>query len=177
LGAVRETGVMTGDHHTHSVHRRDVLCGGGAAAFATILATLLRGAEPLRAQPIAGAVPEVDRVAVRVVVDSYQIAVAPGMKVGNVDVQRFGWGIGAEPPRRTLLSEFGLSMLAESRSDAAARKRATFWWISASRRRRGSTTWRCSASSPRRSTPWSSATATTTISAGSWASCSSTAPR
>ena len=112
---------MSSDHHIHSVHRRDVLCGGGAAAFATILATLLGGAKPLRAASIAGSVPEVDRVAVRVVVDSYQIAVAPGMKVGNVDVQRFGWGIGAAPPHKTLLSEFGLSTLAESRRGTETR--------------------------------------------------------
>jgi 7,8-dihydropterin-6-yl-methyl-4-(beta-D-ribofuranosyl)aminobenzene 5'-phosphate synthase len=112
---------MSSDHRIHSVHRRDVLCGSGAAAFATILSALLRGATPLRAEPIAGSVPELDRVAVRVVVDSYQIAVAPGMKAGNVDVQRFGWGIGAEPPRKTLLSEFGLSMLAESQRGTETR--------------------------------------------------------
>ena len=36
--------------------------------------------------------PEVDRVAVRVVIDSYQIAVAPSAKAGNVEIERFGWG-------------------------------------------------------------------------------------
>jgi 7,8-dihydropterin-6-yl-methyl-4-(beta-D-ribofuranosyl)aminobenzene 5'-phosphate synthase len=112
---------MASDQQDYSVHRRDVLCGGGAAAFATMVAALLGGAKPLQAQPISGSVPEVDRVAVRVVVDSYQIAVAPGMKAGNVDVQRFGWGIGAEPPRKTLLSEFGLSMFAESQRGAETR--------------------------------------------------------
>lgn len=101
------------DHAAPS--RRDLLCSGGAAAFAAMLAALLGGTRPVRAQPIAGAVPEVDRVAVRVVVDSYQIAVAPSARAGNVEIQRFGWGIGSEPPRKTLISEFGLSLHAESR--------------------------------------------------------------
>jgi 7,8-dihydropterin-6-yl-methyl-4-(beta-D-ribofuranosyl)aminobenzene 5'-phosphate synthase len=103
------------DSEDISIHRRDVVCGGGAAVFSAILASLLGGAKPARAEAISGSVPEVDRVAVRVVIDSYQIAVAPSTKTGNVDVQRFGWGIGGDkPPGKTLVSEFGLSMHAES---------------------------------------------------------------
>ena len=59
--------------------------------------------------------PEVDRVAVTVVVDSYQFAVAPSAKVGDVGIERFGWGLSDQPPGRTLASEFGLSMHVESR--------------------------------------------------------------
>jgi 7,8-dihydropterin-6-yl-methyl-4-(beta-D-ribofuranosyl)aminobenzene 5'-phosphate synthase len=70
----------------------------------------------------AAAVPEVDRLSVRTVVDSYQFAVAPGKKVGSVDVQHFGWGIGGDrPPGRTLISEFGLSMHAHSQRGAETR--------------------------------------------------------
>ena len=72
---------MSSCHHDDTLHRRDVLCGGGAALFGTIVATLLGGARPVRAEALAGAVPEVDRVAVRVVIDSYQFAVAPSTKV------------------------------------------------------------------------------------------------
>ena len=61
----------------------------------------------MRAQTITGSVPEVDRVSVRVVVDSYQFAVAAGKKMGSVDVQHFGWGLsGDKPPDRTLISQF-----------------------------------------------------------------------
>src|SRR5437763_8858652 len=110
-----EHGVMLIDSEDISLRRRDVMCGGGAAVFSAIVAALLGGAKPARAQPISGSVPEVDRVAVRLVIDSYQIAVAPSTKTGNVEIQRFGWGIGGgKPPRKTLISEFGLSMHAES---------------------------------------------------------------
>src|SRR3954464_10769445 len=98
-----------------AVDRRAVLCGGGAVAFEALLASLLGGATPVRAEGLSGPVPEVDRVAVRVLIDSYQIAVAPSGKAGNVEIQRFGWPIGDFPPGRALISEFGLSMHIESR--------------------------------------------------------------
>lgn len=104
------------------VDRRAVLCGGGAVAFQALLASLLGGATPARAQRLSGPVPEVDRVAVRVLVDSYQIAVAPGLKVGNVDIRRFGWPIGDFPPGRALASEFGLSLHVKSRRDDETRQ-------------------------------------------------------
>ena len=79
-----------------------------------MIASLLGDSKPVRAQTITGRVPEVDRVSVRVVIDSYQFAVAAGKKMGSVDVQHFGWGLnGDKPPDRTLISEFGLSMHAE----------------------------------------------------------------
>jgi 7,8-dihydropterin-6-yl-methyl-4-(beta-D-ribofuranosyl)aminobenzene 5'-phosphate synthase len=102
-------------HHDPSLHRRDILCGGGASVFTALIASLAGSSKPVRAETISGRVPEVDRLAVRVVVDSYQFAVAPSRKVGPVDIQHFGWGIGSDkPPGRTLVSEFGLSMHAQS---------------------------------------------------------------
>src|SRR3954451_17516555 len=74
-------------HHDDTLHRRDVLCGGGAALLGTIVTTLLGAARPARAEALAGTVPEVDRVAVTVVVDSYQFAVAPSAKVGDVGIE------------------------------------------------------------------------------------------
>jgi len=106
---------MSTDPH-EDFHRRHLLCGGGALIFGAMLASLLGGSKPVRAQAIAGTVPEVDALLVRVVVDSYQFAVAPSRKMGSVDVQHFGWGLsGDKPPDRTLISEFGLSMHAESK--------------------------------------------------------------
>src|SRR3977135_1994707 len=97
------------------VGRREFLCGGGASVISVILATLLAGSKPARAEAVTGAVPELDGVAVQVVTDSYQFAVAPSRKLPNLDVQHFGWGLSDKPPRRTLVSEFGLAMQVESR--------------------------------------------------------------
>jgi 7,8-dihydropterin-6-yl-methyl-4-(beta-D-ribofuranosyl)aminobenzene 5'-phosphate synthase len=110
------------DHGDLPVDRRHVVCGGGAVLFGAMVASLLGGARPVRAEPISGSVPEVDGLAVRVVTDSYQFAVAPSRKVEGVDIQHFGWGIREdEPPGKTLMSEFGLSMHVESRRGAEAR--------------------------------------------------------
>src|SRR5690348_12674551 len=75
--ANREAAIRTG---TTSVpmNRRAVMCGGGAVAFEALLGSLLGGTTPVRAEGLNGTVPIVDRLAVRVVIDSYQIAVAPG---------------------------------------------------------------------------------------------------
>jgi 7,8-dihydropterin-6-yl-methyl-4-(beta-D-ribofuranosyl)aminobenzene 5'-phosphate synthase len=110
------------DLHKGNLHRRDVLCGGGAYVFTAMLASLLRGSKAVRAQTIASDVPEVDRVSIRVVVDSYQFAVAADKKIGSVDVQHFGWGLGPDrPPGRTLIGEFGLSMHAQSQRGSETR--------------------------------------------------------
>ncbi len=101
---------MSHDHHDAGVLRRDVLCAGGAAAFSCLIAALLGGVKPARAQALSGPVPEVDRLAVRVVIDSYQLAIAPNMKMSNVEVERFGM----PPAGKSLLGEFGLAMHLES---------------------------------------------------------------
>jgi 7,8-dihydropterin-6-yl-methyl-4-(beta-D-ribofuranosyl)aminobenzene 5'-phosphate synthase len=91
--------------------RRDLLCGGGAAFLSLLMTGLLGNSRPVRAQAISGAVPELDSVLVRVVTDSYQFAVAPSQKAGDLSVQHYGWGITPDhPPGRTMVSEFGLSM-------------------------------------------------------------------
>jgi 7,8-dihydropterin-6-yl-methyl-4-(beta-D-ribofuranosyl)aminobenzene 5'-phosphate synthase len=110
-------------HEEMQVDRRHILCGGGAAVVGAMIASLLGGTKPVRAASISGAVPEVDGLAVRVVTDSYQFAVAPGRKADGVDIQHFGWGIGGDkPPGKTLISEFGLSMHVESRRGAETRQ-------------------------------------------------------
>ncbi len=96
-----------------SLDRRSVVAGG---ALTALLAVLGGGSRPAQAKALAGGPPEVDRLAVRIVVDFYQFAVAPGHKVvGPVEVNNFGWGIEPDKtPDRTLISEFGLAMLAQS---------------------------------------------------------------
>jgi 7,8-dihydropterin-6-yl-methyl-4-(beta-D-ribofuranosyl)aminobenzene 5'-phosphate synthase len=106
----------------NAVHRRDVVCGGGAAMFGAIVTALIGSAKPVKAETISGSVPELDGVAIRVVVDSYQFAVAPSRKLADVDIQHFGWGITEDrPPGKTLISEFGLSMHAETRRGTETR--------------------------------------------------------
>ena len=105
----------------NAMHRRDVVCGGGAAVFGALITTLIGSSKPVKAQAISGSMPELDSVAVRVVVDSYH-AVAPSWKLADVDIQHFGWGVSLDkPPGRTLISEFGLSMHAETRRGTETR--------------------------------------------------------
>ncbi|PSH62030.1 MBL fold metallo-hydrolase [Phyllobacterium brassicacearum] len=104
-----------------AVDRRELICGGGAALVAGLLAGLLGGASPASAEKLTGEVPELDRVTVRVLIDSYQFAVAPGRKIDGLDIQHFGWGIGDHPPARTLISEFGLSMHVETQRGSETR--------------------------------------------------------
>jgi hypothetical protein len=103
--------------HRSGVSRRGVLCAAGAAAFSALVGALLGGAKPARAQALGGAVPEVERLAARVVIDSFQQAISPGTKVGEVEVQRFG----LPPAGKSLLEEFGLSMHLESRRGSESR--------------------------------------------------------
>ncbi len=86
------------------------------AAFSLLLTELLGSASPVKADALAGPVPTLDRVAVRIVTEDYQFAVAASRrKEEGVVIENFGWGIGPDhPPGRTLVSEFGLSMHVES---------------------------------------------------------------
>jgi 7,8-dihydropterin-6-yl-methyl-4-(beta-D-ribofuranosyl)aminobenzene 5'-phosphate synthase len=97
--------------HDSDLSRRKVLCGGGATMLSYLVAGLLGGARPARAQTLRTPVPEVDHLAVRVVTDSYQLAISPNVKIGEVDIQRFG----LPPAGKSLLGEFGLAMHVESR--------------------------------------------------------------
>jgi len=58
---------------------------------------------------------------VSVVIDSYQIAVAPDVKVGNVTIKRFGFALSDQPPGKAIASEFGLSLHAASQSGSETR--------------------------------------------------------
>jgi len=89
--------------------RRELLCTGGGAALGWLLTALTREAGAAQAAEL-GAVPEIDRLAVRVVIDSFELAIAPNTRVGAVEVERFG----VPPAGRSLLEEFGLAMHLES---------------------------------------------------------------
>ncbi len=95
--------------------RRDLLRIGSAAAMGTMAAVLTGGAKPVRAQALSGPVPEVDRLAVRIVTDSYHHAFEPSRKVGEVQVQRYAFELAKDrPPRRTIQNEWGFALHLES---------------------------------------------------------------
>jgi 7,8-dihydropterin-6-yl-methyl-4-(beta-D-ribofuranosyl)aminobenzene 5'-phosphate synthase len=105
---------MSSSSYEGGVGRRDVLCSGGSAVFSSLIAALLGGAKPARAQTLSGSVPEVDRATVRVVTDNYHFALSPSGKIGDVVVERVGFPLSDKPPEKVLLSEFGLSMQLET---------------------------------------------------------------
>jgi 7,8-dihydropterin-6-yl-methyl-4-(beta-D-ribofuranosyl)aminobenzene 5'-phosphate synthase len=97
-----------------SESRREAMCAGGAGMMAAMFGGLLGVANGVRAEPVKGAVPVVDKLAVRVVTDSYQLALAPSTSIAGVKVERFSFPVTAERPKRSVLSEFGLSLHLES---------------------------------------------------------------
>ena len=105
---------MSHGSYESGIGRRDILCSGGSALFGSLIAALLGGAKPARAQTISGSVPEVDRAAIRVVTDNYHFALSPSGKIGDVLVERIGFPLSEKPPEKVLLSEFGLSMHLET---------------------------------------------------------------
>lgn len=108
-------------HHPSFPDRREVVRGGASLTFGALTFLLLQGAKPARAAPLDGGAPEVDQLIVRIVIDSYQMATAPDSKIGNVEIKRFGFALGDHPPGKAILSEFGLSLHAESRIGAQQR--------------------------------------------------------
>jgi 7,8-dihydropterin-6-yl-methyl-4-(beta-D-ribofuranosyl)aminobenzene 5'-phosphate synthase len=109
------------------IGRRDFFCSGGSAIFGSLVAALLGGAKPARAQTISGNIPEVDRATVRVVTDNYHFALSPSGKIGDVEVGRVVFPLSDQPPEKVLLSEFGLSMHLETQRERDAKRPDRFW--------------------------------------------------
>lgn len=82
----------------------------------------LSGIETEDAPSLAGAPPEVDRVAIRVLSDSYHHQFESGGRVGDVLVERYSQPPSYEPPRRNLLAEWGLSLHLESTRGSESRQ-------------------------------------------------------
>lgn len=94
--------------------RRELLRTGGALG---LLSPLLAGVpRPALAEPLSGAVPVVDSIAVRVVTDSYHHAFEPSRKVGTMSVQRFAFALAKDrPPSKALQNEWGLALHLETK--------------------------------------------------------------
>ena len=112
---------MSNKNEPLSRDRREAVRAGGATAFGAIVAWLTAGVSPARAEALAQGAPVIDRLTVSVVIDSYQIAVAPDIKVGNVTIKRFGFALSDQPPGKAIASEFGLSLHAASQSGSETR--------------------------------------------------------
>ena len=100
------------------------LMRAGAGSLAALAAGGLFTGRVAEAKPIdsPAGVPVVDRLAVRVVTDSYHHAFEPGRTLGTLQVQRLGFAVAPkQAPRRTLQNEWGLSLHLESTRGAESR--------------------------------------------------------
>jgi 7,8-dihydropterin-6-yl-methyl-4-(beta-D-ribofuranosyl)aminobenzene 5'-phosphate synthase len=102
--------------------RRGVLCAGGAGFVAALIGTLAGAARTARAQGLDGRVPQVERLAVRIVTDNEVVHFVPSEKRNDLIIERLGPNLSpAAPPKTDLLAEFGLAMHAESRRGGETR--------------------------------------------------------
>jgi 7,8-dihydropterin-6-yl-methyl-4-(beta-D-ribofuranosyl)aminobenzene 5'-phosphate synthase len=110
-------------HPWSSVSRRRLLCAGGAGFVSALIGTLAGNGRTARAQPLGSQVPEVDRVAVRIVTDNQVVQFIPSEKRDGLTIERrTGANLTPDaPPRTALHGEWGLSMHAESQRGNEAR--------------------------------------------------------
>lgn len=104
---------------THKIDRRRFLQGSAATVGIALAGTALHG-HHAHAQTTRIQVPTVDRLAIRVVLDSSHDIFISGEVPKNVGVE---WVRGLPPPRaqKTLSSEWGLSLLLESQKGSDRR--------------------------------------------------------
>lgn len=101
-----------------SIPRRSLLAAAAGLGLAGSLFSNIRIAT---AQPLTGTPAEVDRLAVRVVTDSYLHGLEPSAKVGDVTVQR-AQVLPADGLPRTLQNEWGLALHLESARGSETRQ-------------------------------------------------------
>jgi 7,8-dihydropterin-6-yl-methyl-4-(beta-D-ribofuranosyl)aminobenzene 5'-phosphate synthase len=98
-------------------------CSGGAGFVTAMMAALAAGARTAEAQPLGRKIPEVERLAVRIVTDNIVIQFVPTEKRGNLTIERRSGGNTAPDrwPYAALNGEWGLSMHAESQASGDTR--------------------------------------------------------
>jgi 7,8-dihydropterin-6-yl-methyl-4-(beta-D-ribofuranosyl)aminobenzene 5'-phosphate synthase len=98
-----------------SFSRRSLLRAGGASFVSALVSTMIGSGRTAQAKTLSEAVPEVDRLSVRIVTDIMVRRNVPSEKAEGLTVERAGPNeIPDAPPRSTLVGEWGLSMHAES---------------------------------------------------------------
>jgi 7,8-dihydropterin-6-yl-methyl-4-(beta-D-ribofuranosyl)aminobenzene 5'-phosphate synthase len=99
------------------------LLRAGTGSIAVAAAGGLFGHRVAVAEPLGSKVPEVDKLAVRVVTDSYHHAFERSTKIGPLEVVRFGFAVSpTEPPKRALQNEWGLAWHIESQRGAETKQ-------------------------------------------------------
>jgi 7,8-dihydropterin-6-yl-methyl-4-(beta-D-ribofuranosyl)aminobenzene 5'-phosphate synthase len=98
------------------------VCGGGAGFISAVIATLAAGAKTAPAKILGKSVPQVDRLAVRMVTDNIVIQFVPTEKRDGLTIERrSGNTVPDKPPRTILNGEWGLAMHAQSQAGAEER--------------------------------------------------------
>lgn len=105
-----------------SAQRRRLLRASGAGLFGPVGLGLFGGIRVSTAAPLAGAVPEVDRLVVTVVTDSYHHAFEPTRTIGDMQVRRFAFALSKAPPSKALQNEWGLALHLETQRGADTRR-------------------------------------------------------
>lgn len=99
------------------------LCSGGAGFVTAMMAAMAASRRTAEAQPLGRKVPEVDRLAVRIVTDNIVIQFVPTEKRGSMTIERRTGGNTRPdaPPYAALNAEWGLAMHAESQAAGETR--------------------------------------------------------
>ena len=99
------------------------LCAGGAGFVSAVIGTMIANAQTAPARPLGRAIPEVDRLAVRMVTDNIVIQFVQSETRDGITIERRSAGNTTPdaPPRAALNAEWGLSMHAQSQRDSEVR--------------------------------------------------------
>jgi 7,8-dihydropterin-6-yl-methyl-4-(beta-D-ribofuranosyl)aminobenzene 5'-phosphate synthase len=92
------------------------LCAGGAGFVSAVIGAMVANARTAPARPLGGTVPQVDRLAVRMVTDNVVIQFVASEQRDGITIERRSSGNVRPdaPPRAALNGEWGLSMHAQS---------------------------------------------------------------
>ena len=103
--------------------RRTLLRSAPGSVAWALAGGMLGGGRIASAEPLpSSGVPAVDRLAIRVVTDSYHHAFEPSRTVGDVRIQRVGTTLSKTSNPRTLQNEWGLSLHLESARGSETRQ-------------------------------------------------------
>lgn len=98
------------------------LCAGGAGFVSAMIGTMVASARTGTAPKLGRDIPEVDRLAVRMVTDNIVIQFVPGQTRDGIAIERAGGNTKPDaPPRAVLNGEWGLAMHAQSHRGAEER--------------------------------------------------------
>jgi 7,8-dihydropterin-6-yl-methyl-4-(beta-D-ribofuranosyl)aminobenzene 5'-phosphate synthase len=91
-------------------------CSGGAGFVTAVMGAMVAAGRTAKPEPLGRAVPEVERLAVRMVTDNVVIQFVPTETRGGITIERRSGGNTSPdaPPRHALNGEWGLAMHAES---------------------------------------------------------------